>query len=104
MTQEQFDFLEAVKQNDLVAVRLSLKIAPALVHTCDRTMENGLHWCAKRNYLDIAHLLIQNGIHLAAQNIGNKTAEQLALQFHHFAIVRLIQMEDMHRKKKQSKN
>lgn len=56
------EFLTACKEDNIELVIALLEANKWLVHVYDKSGQTGLHWAVKRKHINIARLLIQNGL------------------------------------------
>jgi ankyrin repeat protein len=66
------DLVEAVKRQDVAAVRALLK-QPATVDVTDADGSTALHWAAQRNDVELVDLLIASGANAKASTRYNIT-------------------------------
>ena len=64
----------------------------------DNNGETALHWAALRGNVDVAKILIENGVHVNVTDKNNETAIEVAIRHGHHQIAELIDDSIKHRK------
>ena len=65
-------FIEACKNNEIMVVMQLIKLNKYLVYEFDHIKMTGLHWACKRNYNQMARLLIEFHSDMEAQDLVKK--------------------------------
>lgn len=82
------NFLQAIKNNDLEAVKSS--IANENINIADDWGDTGLHIAVRSGSTKIVELLIENGINQHIENNDEETALELALNAGRSTIVMML--------------
>jgi ankyrin repeat protein len=81
---------DAVKRNDLPAVKRMLLADPRSVSATDGIGDIPLHWAAEDGYLDMVRLLIQSGADVNARQPAGWTALHFATKSDRVEVMRLL--------------
>ena len=84
------DFIQAVKNNKIEQVEMLLKEDPMLVYEYDDMKQTGLIWAAKRNYSDLAELLVHARSRINFKDIVGRTALMLAVENRNERLMRFL--------------
>lgn len=88
-----FEFIAAVKRNDLKAVRNMLMFnSQFLVFQFDDCLQTGLIWAVKRNYMEMSEMLLEKFSRINWRDIGGRTAIHFAVKNDSLPMVKLLLM------------
>jgi ankyrin repeat protein len=71
---DEREFLEAAARGDLAVLRAALRVDPALLHARSEYDKTALHWAAEGDHLELAELLISEGVDIEAAATWGATA------------------------------
>lgn len=84
------EFFKEIKCNNVFAVQTLLILHPELVREMDSTMQTGLHWAVKRNYIKLTKTLLNSGINPRIKDFAGRAAEKIARKNGSTEIVRIL--------------
>ena len=82
-------FLDLVKINNKKEVKKLIQKNGFLTYYSDILGQNSLHWCAKRNYINLTKIIIQKMPIIDLKDKDHRTALFIAAQHNNFEIVKV---------------
>ncbi|KAM3145671.1 SMC5-SMC6 complex localization factor protein 1 [Paramecium bursaria] len=84
------EYFQLIKLDDVGELQLMLNKNPYLVYSYDHAHLSGLHWAAKRGFVEIAKLLIQFNADVDSKDFVKRTPLYLAVEFNNINIIQLL--------------
>ena len=83
-------FFKAVKDNNLEQVRRMINAEKWIIYEYDHMKKSALHWAARRNYLDIIQILLENGAQVDKLDVLGCTPLFYAAKYHYLRAVKMF--------------
>lgn len=84
------EFFKEVKGNNVFAVQTLLILHPELVREMDSTMQTGLHWAVKRNYMKLTKCLLNSGANPRIKDFAGRAVEKIARKNGNTEIIKIL--------------